>query len=434
MNYQQTIDYLYNKLPMFSRIGSAAFKKDLTNILILCRHLGNPQNSFKSIHVGGTNGKGSTSHMLAAIFQKAGYQTGLYTSPHLYDFRERIKLNGQMIEQSFVIDFVQHIKPVIEKIKPSFFEITVALAFHYFQQKKAEIVITEVGLGGRLDSTNIIMPELSVITNIGRDHMNMLGNSLQEIAEEKAGIIKKNTSVIIGERQAETESIFIKKAKESDAPVSFASDRFVVKNTMQEERIMKVTIHDKKEIADDVYSLDLIGIYQTKNLCTVLQAVSLLQNKFKIGKQTIKTALADVKGLTGLYGRWDVIHEQPKIVLDVAHNEPGINELLNQLKNEVYDRLHIIIGMVKDKECAGILKLLPADACYYFTEAHIPRALSARKLQENAALFSLQGERFSDVNEALANAKIKAGANDMILVCGSIFLIAEVDKDKIIKA
>ncbi len=412
---------------MFSRMGSAAFKKDLTNTLALCKHLGDPQKTFKSIHIGGTNGKGSTSHMLAAILQSAGFKTGLYTSPHLYDFRERIKINGQMIEESFVVDFVENIQSKIEEIEPSFFEITVAMAFNYFSINKVDIAVIEVGLGGRLDSTNIIQPELSVITNIGMDHMNMLGNTLQEIAIEKAGIIKRNTRVVIGERQNEIEPVFIEKSKIESASLFFASDRFTTKDCKMKEKRLQVTVEDSLQSTTETYELDLMGNYQAKNLCTVLQSINLLQQNFPISEEALKNGLANVKKLTGFFGRWEVIGEAPKVVLDVAHNEPGIREMLSQLKLEHFKQLHLIIGMVKDKEIFGIMQMLPADARYYFTQANIPRALPAEELKEKAFALGMKGENYSNVNEAIKAAKINASPYDIILVCGSIFLVSEVD-------
>ncbi len=413
---------------MFSRMGSAAFKKDLTNTLVLCKHLGDPQKTFKSIHIGGTNGKGSTSHMLAAILQSAGFKTGLYTSPHLYDFRERIKINGQMIEESFVVDFVKNIQSKIEEIEPSFFEITVAMAFNYFSINKVDIAVIEVGLGGRLDSTNIIQPELSVITNIGMDHMNMLGNTLQEIAIEKAGIIKRNTRVVVGERQNEIEPVFIEKSKIETASLFFASDRFTTKDCKMKEKRLQVTVEDSLQSTTETYELDLMGNYQAKNLCTVLQSINLLQQNFPISEEALKNGLANVKKLTGFFGRWEVIGEAPKVVLDVAHNEPGIREMLSQLNNESFQQLHVVLGLVKDKDISGILALLPSDATYYFAQASIPRALQAQQLKEKASLFKLKGKAFMNVNEALSAAEKSAKSDDLILVCGSIFLVAEVDK------
>jgi dihydrofolate synthase / folylpolyglutamate synthase len=426
MNYQQTIDYLYNTLPMFSRMGSAAFKKDLTNTILLCERLGNPHKKFKSIHVGGTNGKGSVSHMLAAIFQTAGYKTGLYTSPHLYDFRERIKVNGLLCDKDFVVDFVERMKPAIEEIQPSFFEITVVMAFDYFAREKLDIAIIEVGLGGRLDSTNIILPELSVITNIGWDHMNILGNSLEEIAFEKAGIIKENVPVVIGEKKKETEQVFRTVASQKQAPLFFAEENFFVNQYSLSNDFITVSVSDQTLSTTD-YQIDLAGIYQTKNILSVLQTVELLKDR-NITGQDVQKALKNVKGLTGLYGRWEVIREEPTVVLEVAHNKDGIEQMLAHLEKISYERLHIIIGIVKDKDVDRVLQLLPTSAHYYFTQAQIPRALDAAVLQAKALQFSLHGNQYHDVNTALHQALNHASRNDLILICGSIFLVAEVNR------
>jgi dihydrofolate synthase/folylpolyglutamate synthase len=426
MNYQQTIDYLYNTLPMFSRMGSAAFKKDLTNTLLLCERLDNPHKKFKSIHVAGTNGKGSASHMLAAIFQTAGYKTGLYTSPHLYDFRERIKVNGEMCDEDFVVDFTEKIQPAIAEIEPSFFEITVAMAFEYFAQQKVDIAIIEVGLGGRLDSTNVITPELSVITNIGWDHMNMLGNTLEEIAFEKAGIIKEKTPVVIGEKKQETEPVFRNIASQKYAPIFFAEEYFSVERFHLLNNSIEISVADKNSLLAN-YQLDLAGVYQTKNILTVLQAIELLKG-WNISKENIETALKNVKQLTGLHGRWEVIHQEPTIVLEVAHNKDGIEQMLRHLQNISFGKLHIVIGVVKDKDVEAVLKLLPKEANYYFTQANIPRALDAQTLKEKASEFSLEGKCFENVNEAIHQVLINASKDDLIIVCGSIFLVAEVNR------
>ena len=351
MNYQETIDYLFHTLPMFSRLGAAAIKKDITNTVRLCEALGDPQHKFKTIHIAGTNGKGSTSHMLAAILQTAGYKTGLYTSPHLKDFRERIKVNGAMCEEAFVVDFTQRIQPLIDEIEPSFFEITVAMAFEYFVEQQVDIAVIEVGLGGRLDSTNIITPELSVITNIGWDHMNMLGDTLEKIAYEKAGIIKENIPVVIGEISAESRPVFEQKAIDCSAPIFFAQEQQYVADWKQEHHqlIVAVAHHDNDE--RETYHVDLPGIYQTKNLLTVLEAAQQLHLKgWKTDIPTIQKALPHIKKLTGLHGRWEVIQENPVVVLDVGHNEDGIKQIAEQLEISTYDHLHIVIGMVKDKE------------------------------------------------------------------------------------
>ena len=429
MNYQQTIDYLYKQLPMFSRIGTAAYKSDLHNTIELCAALDNPETKFKSIHIAGTNGKGSTSHMLAAILQQAGYKTGLYTSPHLKDFRERIRLNGQLIPQDFVIDFTEKNKALTEAIQPSFFELTVAMAFDFFASEKVDIAIIETGLGGRLDSTNVITPILSVITNIGWDHMNILGDSLPKIAFEKAGIIKPNIPVVIGEYLPETKPVFIEKATKENAPIYFVQDEYRVDNINITSQNLQCTITNIIQNVTEQFLLDLNGIYQSKNLCTVLFAESILLNQgFLIDNETEKIALANVKKITGLQGRWQVLQEAPTLVLDVAHNEAGISQVLTHLKFVYPDKpYHFVIGMVKDKEIDAVLKLLPAGADYYFTSAHIPRALPAKHLQVKAAALGLTGNCFDDVNEAIAAAKLAAEKDAVIMVCGSVFLIGEVN-------
>lgn len=427
MTYTETLNYLYLKLPMFTRIGSAALKKDLTNTIAICKELGNPYQNFKSIHVAGTNGKGSVSHMLAAIFQTSGYKTGLYTSPHLYDFRERIKINGMMVPEEWVIQFVEKVKPLIETIEPSFFEITVAMAFSFFADQKVDIAIIETGLGGRLDSTNIISPELSIITNIGYDHMNILGNSLDEIAAEKAGIIKKERPVIIGEKKKETAQTFVSKAKEENAPLLFAEDQFFVQSFQTSDRLLKlavINIGSKKTIE---LTLDLPGIYQSKNILSVLAAIELLkQNGWNIDGASTHEALQNVKKITGLHGRWEVLQSNPTVVLEVAHNEDGIVQMLRHIEQLTYNKLHIILGVIKDKEVNKILSLLPNTANYYFTQAHIPRALDKEQLASKAKAFGLEGAVFENVNLALKNALDTSSANDLIIVCGSIFLVAEV--------
>lgn len=427
MTYQETIEYLFTRLPMFSRIGAAAIKKDLHNTIILCEALDNPHKKFKSVHVAGTNGKGSVSHMLAAILQTAGYKTGLYTSPHLHDFRERIKINGQMIPKEYVIDFTQRIQPLIEEIEPSFFEITVAMAFEYFAKKNVDIAIVEVGLGGRLDSTNIITPELSVITNIGWDHMNLLGDTLELIAAEKAGIIKPNIPVVIGEVIPESRNVFEQKAKTQNAELHYAQEEFslLLNNYMNESLL--VDIKEKAVYTTLHYELDLPGIYQTKNILTVLSAIRQLQKQnWKINEQHLLSALQQTKKINGLHGRWEVIHHNPTLVLDVGHNEDGMKQVAAQLEKSSYHQLHIIIGMVKDKDISSVLSLLPKNATYYFTKAHIPRALPESELQTKALAFDLKGETFADVNEAIRVALKKASPDDLILVCGSVFLVGEV--------
>ena len=424
---------------MFSRIGAAAFKKDLTNTIKICAYLGDPQKKFKSIHVAGTNGKGSVSHMLAAILQTAGYKTGLYTSPHLKDFRERIKVNlptGQgggdpdgyrEISEEFVIDFTEKIKPLIEEIEPSFFEITVAMAFDYFAEQKVDVAVVEVGLGGRLDSTNVITPEISIITNIGWDHMNILGDSLEKIAFEKAGIIKPGIPVVIGETIPESLTVFEKMAMEKKSELFFANKRTITDWKWQKHELI-IEVAEQHKTDRKYYHLDLPGIYQAKNLLTVLESCSVLKNKgFIIDEKTIQTALRKTKKLTGLHGRWEIIHEHPTIVLDVGHNEDGIKQIVQQIELTHHHDLHIIIGVVKDKEVEKVLSQLPHSAHYYFTQANIPRALPAGILKEKAGLFKLKGEVYPDVNIAIQAAKTKSSEKDLILVCGSVFLVGEVN-------
>jgi dihydrofolate synthase/folylpolyglutamate synthase len=428
MNYEQTIDYLFTRLPMFSRVGAAAFKKDLTNTIELCKGLGNPHTKFKSIHVAGTNGKGSVSHMLAAVLQTAGYKTGLYTSPHLHDFRERIKINGEMAAKEFIIDFTEKIKPRIEKIEPSFFEITVAMAFDYFASEKVDIAVIEVGLGGRLDSTNIITPELSVITNIGWDHMNMLGDTLELIAAEKAGIIKPGVPVVIGEILPETAPVFEQIARERGSALTVASQKRQVVDWAWDKQLLLAEVTEEHHTDHKKYELDLPGIYQAKNLLTVLEACSLLQQKgWQLEEEAIHKGLRHAKKLTGLHGRWELVHHSPAVVLDVAHNTDGIRQLVQQIELTPHYQLHIILGMVKDKEIDKILALLPRNATYYFTKAQIPRALPEEELLAKAQQRKLKGDAFPDVNDALLFAVQHAHPDDLIVVCGSVFLAGEVN-------
>ena len=412
---------------MFSHIGAAALKIDLTNTILLCEALGNPHKQFKSIHIAGTNGKGSTSHSLAAILQTGGYKTGLYTSPHLVDFRERIKVNGVWCDEQFVIDFTQSIIPIIEKISPSFFEITVAMAFSYFAQQKVDIAVIEVGLGGRLDSTNIITPQLSIITNIGLDHVNILGNSLKEIAFEKAGIIKPNIPVVIGEALPETKTVFIDKAEKENSPISFAQETRQVVDFISEPHLLTVEVASHIKDEHETYHLDLPGLYQVKNLLTIIEAASQLnQLGFNLSKETIKKGLSNVKHLTGLHGRWELIQREPTTIVDVAHNEDGIKQLVAQLELCTYTHLHIVIGMAKDKDIQSVLSLLPKQAVYYFTKAQIPRALDEQSLQTLAKDFGLIGSHHATVHQALQAAKDHAHKDDMILVCGSVFVVGEI--------
>jgi dihydrofolate synthase/folylpolyglutamate synthase len=431
MTYRGTLDFLYSRLPMFHRIGAAAYKADLKNTLLLCELLDHPEKKFKSIHIAGTNGKGSTSHMLAAIFQTAGYKTGLYTSPHLVDFRERIRINGKMIEEEKVTSFVERYKNDFEKIDLSFFEWTVGLCFDYFAEEKVDIAIIETGLGGRLDSTNVIIPELSLITNISLDHTNLLGKTVQEIAAEKAGIIKEHVPVIIGEFKESTNHIFVQKAKEAGSDISFASENanVVLVNETPAIQSLDVTIDDVEEYKN--LELDLTGIYQTKNIPGVLMAVWLMQKQgWKISNKHVYDALKYVKTMTGLSGRWQILKDKPLTICDVAHNEAGILEIVRQLSKMSFQHLHFVIGMVNDKDVSGVLGLLPKDATYYFCKAKIPRALEADELRSIAKQIGLKGDSYISVADALTSAQKVAGVNDVVFVGGSTFVVAEVLESK----
>lgn len=428
MDYPQTIEYLFTRLPLFSRIGAAAYKADLTNIQTLSKELGNPEKKFKSIHVAGTNGKGSTSHMLAAILQKAGYKTGLYTSPHLHDFRERIRINGEMIPESRVTGFTQRIRESIEQINPSFFEITVAMAFDWFAQEQIEIAVIEVGLGGRLDSTNIITPEVSVITNISYDHTDLLGNTLQKIALEKAGIIKPGVPVVIGEEQTDIKNVFLQIAEEKSSLIHFASQKRFPGEWKSEGHLLFVQLTEVHNNTKKNFHLDLPGLYQLKNIVTVAEVISILnQRGFLISDSAMQQGLKQVKSLTGLHGRWEILHENPLLVTDVGHNEEGMKAIARQIENTSHEELHIVIGMVKDKSIENILRHLPRMAKYYFTRAQIPRALPESELAASAADLGFIGKSFPNLRQALEAAVLAAGPKDLILVCGSVFLAAEVN-------
>ncbi|MGN8036223.1 bifunctional folylpolyglutamate synthase/dihydrofolate synthase [Chitinophaga sp. 22321] len=426
-SYKETLDYLFAQLPMFTRVGASAFKTDLHNTLALLEKLQHPQHAFKTIHVAGTNGKGSSSHMLAAIFQQAGYKTGLYTSPHLLDFRERIRINGQMVPEDFVIRFTEQMRTHITDIAPSFFELTVAMAFSYFQQEAVDIAIIEVGLGGRLDSTNVITPELSLITNISYDHKNILGDTLPKIASEKAGIIKAGVPVVISETQSEVQDVFVNTAAALNAPIHFADQEWMESSSAIEGNHLVITLLDTRQQQMRRFQLDLNGQYQEKNVMGVLSSVKILQqNGWHITWEHISGALSHVKKLTGLRGRWEVIQQHPLTVLDVGHNEAGIREVMEQLGHVNYQQLHIVVGFVKDKEVEKVLPLFPVNARYYFCKASIPRAMDEMALSEMAAESGLQGHAFASVQAALQAARQHAQPDDMILVCGSFFIVAEV--------
>lgn len=404
MNYQDTISWMFKQLPMYQNQGKTAYKKDLTNTLKLAEYLNHPENNFKTIHVAGTNGKGSTSHMLASILQEAGYKVGLYTSPHLKDFRERIKINGQVISEKFVTEFIEKHTQFLKVNSLSFFEMTVGMAFDYFSSQSVDIAIIEVGLGGRLDSTNIITPELSVITNIGFDHTQFLGDTLQKIAFEKGGIIKPNTPVVIGETQTETSIVFKEIATQKKAPIYFA------------DQIIKKT-----------FKSDLNGLYQQKNMITVLQAINILnQGNFKITQQNIKKGLLNVFHNTGLKGRWQILQEKPKVICDTAHNVEGLKYIVKQLELEVFNQLHIVFGVVNDKDLTSILPIMPKKANYYFCKPNIPRGLEVEKLKAIFMSNGFVGEAYNSVNEALKNAKLNAHSEDLIYVGGSTFVVAEI--------
>ncbi|MFD2583840.1 bifunctional folylpolyglutamate synthase/dihydrofolate synthase [Pedobacter vanadiisoli] len=427
MNYQQTLDFLYSKLPMFTRVGASAFKKDLTNTIILCNALDNPQDKFKSIHVAGTNGKGSTSHMLASILQAQGYKTGLYTSPHLKDFRERIRINGKMISKTEVVSFVKEQQKLIEKTEPSFFEVTVALAFDCFARHQVDIAVIEVGLGGRLDSTNIISPLTSVITNISLDHTNMLGNTLAEIAGEKAGIIKKDTPVVIGETHEASAPVFNKKATEMNAPIVFADQVLTARDFKLANNKLSLSVYQGEEIKYKNLQSDLTGTYQHKNILTVLETLAVLNEKtdIKTNQESIYKGISLVKKQTGLQGRWQTLSRNPLVICDTGHNEAGISEVIKNIAQTPYQNLHIVFGMVNDKDISKVLALMPKNATYYFCKPDLERGLAADALKEQASSYHLNGNAYASVTEAKANAIRSAGIKDLIFIGGSTFVVAE---------
>lgn len=422
MNYQETLDYLFNVTPLFQNIGKDAYKEGLDNTIILDNHFNNPHKKFRTIHIAGTNGKGSCSHTIAAILQSAGYKTGLYTSPHLIDFSERIKVNGEPIEKEFVIDFVKQNKDFFEPLHPSFFELTTAMAFLYFAEKKVDVAVIEVGLGGRLDCTNIITPDLSIITNISFDHTQFLGNTLKEIAKEKAGIIKGKRPVIIGEYTPETKTVFEDKAKSTNSDIIFAEDNKLINGYKQTENGLLLYKSDKIK---DLYG-ELNGLYQVKNTNTILNAVyKLIELGYNIDETNIKNGFRNVCHLTGLMGRWQKLEENPTIICDTGHNIGGMKYIVEQLSRMKYDKLHIIIGMVNDKDISGVISLLPKNAKYYFTQASVKRALPAEQVKKIANNHGLKGEAYSSVEKALTIAKNNAKENDLIFIGGSTFIVAD---------
>jgi dihydrofolate synthase/folylpolyglutamate synthase len=426
MNYKETLDYMFNQLPMYQRVGKAAYKANLDNTIALCNHLDNPQNNFKSIHIAGTNGKGSTAHLIASILQTAGFKTALYTSPHLNDFRERIKINGEMIPEEKVIEFININKKAFKKINPSFFEMTVGMAFQYFANEKVDIAVIETGMGGRLDSTNIITPLLSVITNIGYDHTQFLGDTIEKIAAEKAEIIKKDIPVIIGETQSETREIFIQKAKTENSSITFADQIFEAKLLSNTNQAVEFDIWKNAENYIENLECPLLGQYQSKNLVTAIQVMDALANQFGIGKKIIIEGIEDVITNTGLKGRWQIISTNPMTICDTAHNKDGITNVVEQIRQTRHSKLHFILGMVDDKSITDILNLLPHEAIYYFCKANIPRALNEEVLQEAGHKAGLNGKSYSSVREAYNVAVNNAAGNDLVFIGGSTFVVAEI--------
>ncbi|WP_020606174.1 bifunctional folylpolyglutamate synthase/dihydrofolate synthase [Spirosoma spitsbergense] len=425
MQYAEALDYLYSRLPVFHRIGPKALKPGLDNTLALCAAMGNPQQQFRSIHVAGTNGKGSTSHMLAAVYQSAGYRVGLYTSPHLKSFTERIRLNGQPIGEEAVAYFVTTYQTLIESIEPSFFEVTVAMAFDYFARQQVDLAIIETGLGGRLDSTNVIIPEASLITNIAYDHTDILGDTLPQIAAEKAGIIKAGVPVVVGESNPDTSLVFSKTAEALQAPLYFADLRYTVQDKGIHAGKREVLVKQPEETEEQVYQLDLAGLYQLKNLPAVLAIINVLEAVWPVSAEARRNGLATVSRLTGLKGRFQTLQTSPIVIADTAHNEAGLAALVETVETIPYRTLRIILGLVADKDRSRILNTLPQYAVYYFCQAQTPRSLSADMLQREAAFSNLIGAAFPDVNAALTAALAEASPDDLILVTGSNYTIAE---------
>ncbi|MEI6682651.1 MAG: folylpolyglutamate synthase/dihydrofolate synthase family protein [Bacteroidota bacterium] len=431
MTYQNTLKYLFAQLPMYHRVGVQAYKADLDNTVALCALLGNPQESFRTIHVAGTNGKGSVSHMLASILQTAGFKTGLYTSPHLKDFRERIRVNGKMIAKQAVTRFMARYQEASEAIRPSFFELTVGMAFDYFREQKVEIAVIEVGLGGRLDSTNIVTPQVSVITNISFDHMQLLGNSLREIAAEKAGIIKPGIPVVVGETQEEVAPVFREKAAGCFSEILFADQHYRAEMLQPEysgaESVRQLDIYRDGTLVAGRLESPLTGLYQLKNIQTVMAACDILNNLgFGLSLPVIRKGIRNVLVNTGLAGRWQILSREPLTICDTGHNESGLREVLAQIALTPHQRLHIVFGVVNDKHLAPILNLLPKNADYYFCKPDIPRGLDARELRLQANEAGLRGESYSSVAQALEAAREDATAGDLVFVGGSTFVVAEV--------
>ncbi len=426
MNYEQTLEQLYSMLPMYQRVGKAAYKANIDTTIALDNYFGNPHKKFKSIHIAGTNGKGSTAHSLSSIFQEAGYKTGLYTSPHYLDFRERIRINGTLISKEFVVDFYQKHADFFAKLKPSFFEITVAMAFEYFAQNEVDIAIVEVGMGGRLDSTNIINPLLSIITNIGFDHTQFLGDTLAKIAIEKAGIIKKDVPVIIGTTTPETRKVFADKAKEVQTSIYFCVDDCELESNACEDwnySEYEINIKNKKQLKK--LKFGLTGDYQKFNIPAIIYATELLKNKFSLSEENVRNGLKNVVKNTGIQGRWQTLSESHRIICDAGHNFDGIKNAVAQIKGLKYSRLHYVYGSVNDKDITKILELLPKDACYYFTKAQIPRSLDEITLSNKSKSIGLQGNTYCCVSEAIEAAIANYEKDDLIFIGGSTFIVAE---------
>lgn len=422
--YQEVLDYLFEQLPMFQRIGAAAFKKDLTNTIALCKALNNPEKKFKSIHIAGTNGKGSVTHIIAAILQAAGYKVGCYTSPHYKDFRERIKINGQLIPEQSVVEFVNQNIELIKNIKPSFFEITVAMAFDYFANENVDIAVIETGMGGNFDSTNVIIPELSIITNISYDHQQFLGNTLPEIAGEKAGIIKQNVPIIIGENQPEIEHVFRNKAKKTNSKIYYSEEICTTSSFFPSGSLNTFRLISKD--LQDLLLTDLMGDYQLKNLQTALAAILLLKDKYKISDGDMRQGLVSIREKTYFLGRCMTLSTNPTCLADSAHNEAGINELISIINNFKYQKLHFVYGTVADKDLSKIFPLLPKDATYYLCKPNIPRGMEVEILLEKMQENNFDASAFNSVTEAFKAAKLNADIDDLIVVSGSIFVVAEV--------
>ncbi len=428
MTYQEVLEFMFSQLPMYQRTGKVAYKANLDNTLKLDEYFNHPHQKFKTIHVAGTNGKGSVSHCLASVLQMAGYNVGLYTSPHLKDFRERIKINGKCIAEQDVIDFISENQIMIEDVKPSFFEMTVAMAFDFFAKSKVDVAVIEVGLGGRLDSTNIIQPECSVITNIGLDHTALLGNTIDLIAKEKAGVIKNDVPVVVGEHNSVTKPIFKSIALNNNAPIYFASEEYdipVSMRTIDNKQIFQV--YKGEDCVYENLQLDLLGLYQKKNLKTILTTIEVLkEEKFSINIDDIYNGLKNVVENTGLLGRWQILGANPAIICDTGHNEDGVRDIVEQLNNTAFQNLHIIWGMVNDKDINSVLQLLPQNAQYYFVTPTIPRGLEAKELKKVAKKYGLLGNEYSDISEALKKSKKNASSNDLIFIGGSTFVVADV--------